>query len=351
MKYPSHVFQNIGSNFKSCKLLQVSKWCKFHNAGAKLRDRHITNYNTYFTFVLNTNESFKTCCMVVLLTLSIFSAFYSASSHQGCEFARLHLKAVDDKGRISKIDHYVGLGLFTHQSLTKNGYDALLLLDTTCQSYEEEDSRKGFFTHGFKSTEALMLYSFILTGFVSLSLFITIALAVLKGTIGKTNEINDAILFMFVAMVTVISLTVQILAINKIHDAGGICDRGAEFLPDEWFSGLVAMYASELNSSYLSFIHVCKLGPDGERAFLSIILNGATVGAAILCVFAMMVDIHCGNKSLLIDEDDDETVCEDEDEEEDEEKGGNDNDGPSDAPGSSVPLAAASFLTSLNVNA
>ena len=218
---------------------------------------------------------FELSITCTLLILSSISCFLQIGGISGCDYVRIHFKALNDDGIYFNNDPYVGLGLIHHQEfLDKNTRD--WEFDSACKEYNSLEI--DMFTRGnLKTAKILSLSSIVINAFVVVGL-VYAAVRIAKGVIVE-NRVTAAIFNIVVSTFTATALALQAVAVDKIHDEEGICDRDSYF-PHEWNEKYpFQMYPQY---AYFKFFHECKLGPDGHRARASIIFS-ALVCAVVTC--------------------------------------------------------------------
>ena len=224
-----------------------------------------------------------------LLVLSSVSISLQIAGISGCDYVRIHLKALNENGIYFKDDPYVGLGLYNHQIFTeKNTMD--WVHDPTCKKYDLLES--DMFMEGNLSTnKSLSLSSIFINGIVILVLLfigvLRLALIV-KGSAAVESKATSAIFSIVISIILATSLALQVVAIDTIHDEGGICDRDSYF-PDEW--NVKFPYQIYPSYAYFKYFHECKIGADGHRAKNSLIFNSLACAIALGSAIVMLMQI------------------------------------------------------------
>jgi hypothetical protein len=226
-----------------------------------------------------------------LLILSLTSISLQIAGISGCDYVRIHFKALNDNGIYFKDDPYIGLGLYTHQIFTeKNTRD--WVFDSTCKRYDQIESNM-FMEGNLSASAALSLSSIMANGIVILGLLVFGARrigSVVRGV--QEPEIKattSAILSIGVSILSAASLALQAVAIDNIHDEGGICDRDSYF-PDQW--NVKFPFQIYPSYAYFKYFHECKLGPDGHRAKASIAFGSLFCAIALVSAIVTLMQIR-----------------------------------------------------------
>jgi len=237
----------------------------------------------------------------VLLILSLTSISLQIAGIAGCDYVRIHFKALNDNGTYFKDDPYAGLGLYSHQIFTeKNTWD--WVFDSTCKKYDQIESNM-FMEGNLSASAALSLSSMMVNGIVILGLVFIGARRIhslVRGVkVPGIKATTSAILSIGVSILSAASLALQAVAIDKIHDEGGICDRDSYF-PDQW--NVKFPFQIYPSYAYFKYFHECKLGPDGHRAKASIAFSGLFCAIALISAIVTLMQIRDEDSSSCIAE-------------------------------------------------
>jgi len=202
----------------------------------------------------------------------------------GCDYVRIHFKALNDNGIYFNNDPYVGLGFFHHQKfVNKNTRD--WDFDSTCNAYNPLEALM-FAGGNLSSAKLLSLISIGINGFVVFGL-IFIAVRIARG-MKVENKATAAVWSILVSISTATSLALQAIAVDKIHDEAGICDRDS-YHPDEWNEKFPFQIYPQY--AYFKFFHKCKFGPDGQSARASIFFSASVCVVASFTAIAMLMQL------------------------------------------------------------
>jgi|AntRauTorckE5430_2_1112549.scaffolds.fasta_scaffold02232_1 hypothetical protein len=249
----------------------------------------LTILDSNFNFIIHRHDPrfFNLSIICALLILSLFSISWQIVGITGCDHVRIHFKALNDNGIYFKDDPYVGLGLYNHQVFTeKDTRD--WVFDSTCKKYDSLESDM-FLEGNLKTTAALSFGSIVINGMLVLFLVFRAVTSILRGRVVLLeSKRTSAICSIAVSVLSATSLALQAVAIDKIHDEGGICDRDSYF-PDEWN----AKFPFQLYPSYAYFkyFHECKVGPDGNRVKMSIMFSALVCAIATAHALVMLLQI------------------------------------------------------------
>lgn len=227
---------------------------------------------------------FELSTIFALLLLSTISFCLQLGAISGCDYVRIHFKALNDNGIYFNDDPYVGLGFFHHQTfLNKNTRD--WEFDSTCHKYNPIEALM-FAGGNLSSAKLLSLISLGINGFVVFGLFYT-AVRIARG-MKVENKATSAVWSILVSIFTATSLALQAVAVDKIHDEGGICDRDSYF-PYEWNEKFPFQIYPEY--AYFKFFHDCTFGPDGQSARASIFVSASVCAVASFAAIAMLMQL------------------------------------------------------------
>jgi hypothetical protein len=194
---------------------------------------------------------FELSTICALLLLSTISLCLQLSAISGCDYVRIHFKALNDNGIYFNNDPYVGLGFFHHQTFfQKDTRD--WAFDSTCHKYKPIEALM-FAGGNLSSAKLLSLISIGINGFVVFGLFF-MAVRIARG-MKVDNKARSAVWSILVSIFTATSLTLQAIAFDKIPDKGGICDRDSYF-PDEWDDKFPCQIYPQY--AYFKFFHDCS---------------------------------------------------------------------------------------------
>jgi hypothetical protein len=136
------------------------------------------------------------------------------------------------------------------------------------------------------SIKALAISSLVLHGIVVLALA-TFLIALVRGFfVVDKNRVTMPIFCIVIGMLTSASLALQVVALDKIHDENGICDRDTYF-PTGWNENFPFQIYPEY--AYFKYFHECKMGPDGKRAKESIAIGGFVTFVALMSAIVMLL--------------------------------------------------------------
>lgn len=222
----------------------------------------------------------------VLFIFSLTALCLQLSSIKGCDFIRIHFKALNGNGIYFNDNPYVGLGLFEHQTFTgKNTRD--WQFDETCQAYNTIETEMFLDGNNMDSIKVLAVSSLVLHGIVVLALAtFLIALLVRGFFVVDKNRVTMPIFCIVIGMLTSASLALQVVALDKIHEENGICDRDTYF-PTGWNENFPFQIYPEY--AYFKYFHECKMGPDGKRAKESIAIGGFVTFLALMSAIVMLL--------------------------------------------------------------
>lgn len=228
---------------------------------------------------------FRISITCALLILSLISVSLQIAGIVGCDYVRIHFKALNDNGIYFKDDSYVGLGLYNHQVFTeKNTRD--WTFDSTCKKYESLESDM-FLEGNLSTTAALSISSIVINGILVIGLLFT-GISLLRGIVLFEGEIAWAIFTIVISILSATALALQAVAVDKIHDEGGICDRDSYF-PDEW--NVKFPFQLYPSYAYFKYFHECKVGSDGNHAKMSIIFSTLVCAVAMISSIVMLLQI------------------------------------------------------------
>ena len=146
------------------------------------------------------------------------------------------------------------------------------------------------------ATKLLTRSSQILTG-VGVFILVAGVLALMRRSV-VSNKVTTSITCIIVAIFTSVSLGLQVLALDKIHDEGGICDRD-EYYPNGWYDRFPLH--SFPGYAYFKFFNECKMGHDAHRARQAIVINCFTCACALISAIVLLMQIP--NQAREADED------------------------------------------------
>ena len=190
----------------------------------------------------------------------------------------------DTNGIYFNNDPYVGLGFFHHQTfVNKNTRD--WDFDSTCNKYNPIEALM-FAGGNLSSAKLLSLISIGINGLVVFGLFF-MAVRIARG-MKVENKARSAVWSILVSIFTATSLALQAIAVDKIHDEGGICDRDSYF-PHEWNEKFPFQIYPEY--AYFKFFHDCTFGPDGQSARASIFVSASVCAVASFTAIAMLMQL------------------------------------------------------------
>lgn len=231
---------------------------------------------------------FQFVTFALLFIFSLTSLCLQLASINGCDFVRIHFKALNDNGIYFNNNPFVGLGLFEHQTFTgKNTRD--WNFDETCQPYNALE--KDMFMDGHMSSiKALTISSLALNSLTVLSLVVVLALMTFaRGSVFLERTKAALTMPMFcigIGMLSSASLALQVVALDKIHDENGICDRDVYF-PTGWNEDFPFQIYPEY--AYFKYFHECKMGPDWKRAKDSIVIGGLVTFLSMMSATVMLL--------------------------------------------------------------
>lgn len=227
---------------------------------------------------------FELSTIFALLLLSTISFCMQLGAISGCDYVRIHFKALNDNGIYFNDDPYVGLGFFHHQTFLNNNTRDWEF-DSTCHKYNPIEALM-FAGGNLSSAKLLSLISLGINGFVVFGLFYT-AVRIARG-MKVENKATSAVWSILVSIFTATSLALQAVAVDKIHDEGGICDRDSYF-PYEWNEKFPFQIYPEY--AYFKFFHDCTFGPDGQSARASIFVSASVCAVASFAAIAMLMQL------------------------------------------------------------
>lgn len=136
------------------------------------------------------------------------------------------------------------------------------------------------------SIKALTVSSVVLHGIVVVALGMFL-MALIRGYVLVDNKRATMPIFCIViGMLTSASLALQVVALDKIHDENGICDRDTYF-PTGWNENFPFQIYPDY--AYFKYFHECKIGPDGKRAKESIAIGGFVIFLALMSATFMLL--------------------------------------------------------------
>lgn len=227
------------------------------------------------------------------------SVVFSIRSFSGCDFIRLHFEALNDNGIYFSEESYVGVGFFWHQSLgDKNSID--WINDNTCHKYD--DTSKGMFLKGnLHSVKALLLSSSIVDMVAVILLLVTgvfiwkMKKSRTESSFGNHKEMHigeetiqpqmrtPILLELLLVVMTGTAMGLHLLALSRVNEDGGICDRN-NYFPDGWFDRYPLQSYREY--AYFKFFRECEMGKDGVNSVVS--KNCQIMAFTVSCVSLLM---------------------------------------------------------------
>ncbi len=243
------------------------------------------------------------CSSIILSAIALaISVAFSIRSTSGCDFIRLHFEALNDNGiYFNKDESYIGLGFFYHQPLdNRNSID--WINDHTCYEYDEVST--GMFLqegNNFQSMKTFLRSSRIVNiavimvilvmGIVSIGVRVRnknanatctkvaknrndikkIPMGEVEGGVlspaqqtctlpGVSSQRLLSVLGHGIVLGMIgTALHLHTLALSKLDEEGGICDRNTYF-PDGWYDKYPLQYYRDY--AYFKFFHDCEMGED-----------------------------------------------------------------------------------------
>jgi len=144
-----------------------------------------------------------------------------------------------------------------------------------------------FLTGNMISIKTLTLSSLALHGIAVIALAMVLVTLVRGCFVVITDEqVTMPVFCIVIGMLSSASLALQVIAIDKIHDDNGICDRDTYF-PTGWNENFPFQTYPEY--AYFKYFHECKMGPDGRRAKESIAISGFVTFFALISATIMLL--------------------------------------------------------------
>lgn len=222
-------------------------------------------------------------CLHYILPLLALAAFsLQIAGFTGCDIVRIHFKALNDNGIYFNNDPWVGLGYLKHQVFTDKN-TRFWNHDSTCTRYSDLENNM-FMEGNLYSSKALSGCSLIATAV--LTVIVTVRfVSLLRGYTMKKRAM-EAIFYLAVVVLAIVSATLQGIALDMIHMEDGICDRDSYF-PTTWNE--LFPFQIYPDYSYFKFFNKCSLGPDARRVTASIVIHGFMAFFAVTATSIILI--------------------------------------------------------------